>query len=357
MRGIARLAQELGVSTATISRALNGNPNVNKDTRKMVLEAAQRLGYVANQAARSLAQGVTRSVGFTIEIDQQSSTSTDFFFMGVIEGVQTVMAEHDLDLLVLPCAKSQDHYTYLERFISRSAVDGMILAETRRIDRRIELLQASGIPFVTLGRSDTGGGYSWIDLDFEGVMATAIDRLVARGHRRIAVTVPHGDANYGAIFERAYRENLARHGLAIDPDLILETRRREDDGDVVVDRIRDLPSPATAVVLFYEVTAIGIYRRLRQRGLQPGRDLAVIGFRDEQSVRFLTPSVTCFHLSLQELGMEAARALLKQMPLTAGAFDKEPVQHCVPMALVPGDSDASGPSPSGIRGEVATSSL
>lgn len=343
MRGIARLAQELGVSTATISRALNGNPNVNKDTREMVLEAARRLGYVANQAARSLAQGVTRSVGFTIEIDQQSTSSTDFFFMGVIEGVQTVMAEHDLDLLVLPCAKSQDHYTYLERFISRSAVDGMILAETRRNDRRIELLQSSGIPFVTLGRSDSGSGYSWIDLDFEGVMQTAIDRLVANGHRRIGVTVPRGDANYGAIFERAYKDNLRVHGLDVDPALVLVTGRREDDGDMVVDKLLEMSEPVTAIILFYEVTAIGIYRRLRQRGLQPGRDLAIIGLRDEQSARFLSPSVTCFHLSLQDLGMSAARALLAQMPLTAHAYPKGLVQYCVPMDLVPGESDTREP--------------
>ncbi|MBU2532521.1 MAG: substrate-binding domain-containing protein [Alphaproteobacteria bacterium] len=349
MRGIARLAQELGVSTATISRALNGNPNVNKDTRKMVLEAAQRLGYVANQAARSLAQGITRSVGFTIEIDQQSSTSTDFFFMGVIEGAQTVMAEHELDLLVLPCAKSQDHYTYLERFISRSAVDGIILAETRQNDKRIELLQSSGIPFVTLGRSDTGNGYAWIDLDFEGVMRTSIDRLVANGHRRIGVTVPLGQANYGAIFERAYRENLKRHGIEIDPALVLTTRHHEDDGAMVADALFDMDDRATAIVLFHEVTAIGLYRRLRERGLEPGRDLAIIGFRDEQSARFLSPSVTCFHLSLQDLGMAAARALLAQMPLTAHAFPKEPVQYCVPMELVPGESDAGPPVRAGVR--------
>ena len=344
MRGIARLAEELGVSTATVSRALNGNPNVNEETRQRVLETAQRLGYAANQAARSLAQGVTHSVGFMIELDQESTTSTDYFFMGVLEGVQTVLTENGLDLLVLPCAKSQDHYRYLERFVSRAAVDGMILAATRQIDRRIELMQSSGIPFVTLGRSQTGSAYSWIDLDFEGVVATAMDRLVARGHRRIAVTVPFGDANYGAIFRRAYEQNLERHGLEVDPDLVFVTRRQEDDGDAVVDRLLEIAAPPTAIILFYEVTAIGIYRRLRQRGLQPGKDLSVIGFRDEQSVRFLTPSVTCFHVSLQELGAATARALLAQMPMTASAFPEELVQFRAPMSLVPGESDAYGPA-------------
>ncbi|MBS1183753.1 MAG: LacI family transcriptional regulator [Proteobacteria bacterium] len=345
MRGIAHLARELGVSTATVSRALNGNPNVNAATRQTVLEAAQRLGYAANQAARSLAQGVTHSVGFMIELDQESTTSTDYFFMGVVEGMQAVLAAHGLDLLVLPCAKSQDNFTYLQRFVSRGAVDGMILAETRRIDRRIDLLQSSGIPFVTLGRSDSGSGYSWIDLDFEGVMATAVDRLVQGGHRRIAVTLPSGDANYGSIFAEAYRDSLARHGLAFDEDLVILTRRREDDGDAVVDGLLDRPDPATAIILFYEVTAIGIYRRLAERGLRPGRDLSIIGFRGEDSVRFLTPQVTCFHLSLPDIGTAAARALLAQLPLAAPASSSGIVQCRVPLSLVPGESD--GPVPAG----------
>lgn len=347
MRGIARLARELGVSTATVSRALNGNPNVNKATREKVLEAAQRLGYAANQAARSLAQGVTHSVGFMIELDHESTTSTDYFFMGVVEGMQAVLAAHGLDLLVLPCAKSQDNFTFLQRFVSRGAVDGMILAETRRIDRRIELMQSAGIPFVTLGRSESGGGYSWIDLDFEGVMATAVDRLVGQGHRRIAVTVPSNDANYGTIFAQAYRDSLARHGLPFDEELVFPTRRREDDGGSLVDSLLDRPDPATAIILFYEVTAIGIYRRLAERGLTPGRDLSIIGFRGEESVRFLAPQVTCFHMSLPDLGTAAARALLAQMPLTAPAFSSGVLQRRVPLSLVPGESD--GPPASGAR--------
>ena len=347
MRGIARLALELGISTGTVSRALNGKSDVNALTRQRVLEAAERLGYAPNQAARALAQGVTRSVGFMIELDQESTASTDYFFMGVFDGVQHVLAEHGLDLLVLPCASSQDHYIYLQRFVSRSAVDGMILAATRKMDRRIELLQSSNIPFVTLGRSDTGSGYSWIDLDFEGSVATAIDRLVKRGHRRIAVTVPYGEVNFGAIFKQAYQDNLARHGIDFDPVLVFVTRRQEDVGDAIVDEMLANPEPPTAVLLMYEVTAIGIYRRLRELGLEPGRDFAVVGFRDEPTVRFLAPSMTCFHVSLQELGMFVAQALLAQMPLRGHKSSQPAVQHRVPMTLVPGESDACGPAPAG----------
>ncbi|MEX0957188.1 MAG: substrate-binding domain-containing protein [Rhizobiaceae bacterium] len=339
MRGIARLAQELGISTGTVSRALNGKRDVNDETRRKVLEAARRLGYAPNQAARALAQGTTRSVGFMIELDQETAASSDYFFMGVFDGVQSVLAQHGLDLLVLPCPTNQDRCTYLERFVARGVIDGMILASTQRVDKRIDLLQSAQIPFVTLGRSKSGHDYSWVDLDFEGVVATAIDRLVSLGHRRIAVTVPYGGVNFGVIFKEAYLAALKRHGLSFDPGLVFETKRNELAGYGVVDELLGLDEPPTAILLIYEVTAIGMYRRLAELGLTPGRDLAVIGFRDEPTVRFLAPAVTCFSVSLHELGVSIAEALLAQLPPYADRYPLGIVQKRCPLELVSGESD------------------
>ena len=350
MRGIARLAQELGISTGTVSRALNGKPDVNEKTRRRVLEAAQRLGYAPNQAARSLAQGVTRSIGFMMELDRESAVSNDYFFMGVFDGMQRVLADHGLDLLVLPCAHHQDRYAYLERFVSRSTLDGIVLSTTQHVDKRIELLQSAGVPFVTLGRSSTGHGYSWIDLDFETAMATVMDRLIAKGHRRIAIALPHDDVNYGAIYKQAYLENLERYGIEFDPGIVFHTHRSEDAGTRIVDEILANPIQPTAALLIHEVTVIGFYRRLRELGLEPGRDLAIVGFRDEPTLRFLNPSVTCFHLSLADLGVSLARALLAQIPAYAKSFQPGIVQALTPMTLKAGESDVFGPNSTGLRG-------
>ena len=220
MRGIARLAQELGISTGTVSRALNGKPDVSESTRELVLQTAKRLGYAPNQAARTLALGTTRSVGFMMDLDREAAASSEYFFMGVFDGVQSVLTEHGLDLLVLPRPTKANSLEFLKRYVARGVFDGMILAATQRIDPRIELLESAGIPFVTLGRSSSGKDYPWIDLDFEGVAHAAVDRFVAAGHRRIAVTIPTGGINFGPLFEAAYRDALQRHGLAFDPALV-----------------------------------------------------------------------------------------------------------------------------------------
>lgn len=345
MRGIARLAHELGISTGTVSRALNGKPDVSEKTRELVLETAKRLGYAPNQAARALAQGTTRSVGFMMDLDRENAPSSEYFFMGVFDGVQSILRKNGLDLLVLPRPSAEDGVAYLERYVARGVFDGMILAAVQRVDPRIDMLQSAGIPFVTLGRSSTARNYSWIDLDFEGVVDTAIDRLVGLGHRRIAVTVPTGGVNFGPLFAESYKLALARHGLPFDPALILETRRSEEAGYEIVDRMLAMPDRPTAILLIYEITAIGIYRRLAELGLRPGRDLAIIGFRDEPTVRFLEPSLTCFSASLQDIGVALANALLAQIPGYGPDEPGAPTSARSPMALHVGESDLAPPSP------------
>ena len=356
MKGIAKLASELGISTGTVSRALNGKSDVNAATRARVLEAAQRMGYAPNASARNLAKGATNSIGFMIELNPETASNSDNFFMGVFDGVQSVLMQHGLELLVLPCPTDADPYHYLQRFVARETVDAMIISATQRIDHRIDLLQARGIPFVSLGRSESGAGYSWIDLDVEGVVNESIDRLVAHGHRRIAVTVPRRGINFAELFHASYRSALARHGLPYDPALVIDTAWSELGGYEMTDRLLAVPDRPTAVVLIYEMMALGLYRRLMELGIQPGRDLAVITFRDEPALRFLSPSATCFRMSLHDLGVAVAEAVLAQLPGHRTSPAAPVVQMRWPMVLRPGESDAFTLPPQTSRGPVKSRS-
>jgi DNA-binding LacI/PurR family transcriptional regulator len=338
MRGITRLAQELGLSTGTVSRALNDMPGVHERTRRRVLDAALHLGYQPNQAARTLALGQTRSIGFMMDLEPESAASGDSFFMGVFDGVQSVLTPEGLDLLVLPCPSSQHRMAYLDRVVGRKLVDGMIISGTDQADARVELLQAAQLPFVTLGRTSADVDFSWVDLDFETVAQNAVDRLVAQGHRRIALTVPFGDLNFGAIFRSAYEGALAAHGIAYDPGLVFQTGFGEQDGYDLVDELMRLQPRPTAIVLIFEVAAVGIYRRLAELGLVPGRDLAIIGFRDEVVVRHLVPSLTRYSLNLFEVGAALGHALLAQLSPEA----TKPVpstQQKIGLTLIAGESD------------------
>jgi DNA-binding LacI/PurR family transcriptional regulator len=341
MIGIKRLAQHLDVSIGTVSRALNGRPDVSEDTRRRVLEAAAELGYVANQSGRSLRQGTTKAVGFMIESGADTAGNSDNFFLGVFDGVQTVLSRHNLDLVVLPCPTDEDPAQYLQRIVARRLVDALIISATHRRDRRIELLDAAHIPFIALGRSETrAGDHPWLDLDFAGVAGRAVDRLVAQGHRRIAAGVPSNDINLGFVYLEGYKAALARHGIVYDPAIVIRAASSEQGGYQIAHELLALREHPTAVVLHYEMMAIGLYRRLAEAGLTPGRDLAVIGFRESPLARFLSPTLTCFRMSLRDLGIALGESLLASMPAYAETYPQGIVHRLWPMELIAGESDA-----------------
>jgi DNA-binding LacI/PurR family transcriptional regulator len=336
---IKELAQHLNISIGTVSRALNGRADVNPETRKRVLAAAEAMGYVANQSGRSLRQGATNVIGFTIETSPETKSQGDTFFMSVFDGVQTVFAHHKLDLVVLLCASDDDPFDHVRRVVSRQFADGLIISATQRHDPRIEFLIERGIPFVTLGRSLSGGDHSWIDMDFEGVASQSVARLVAGGHRRIALANTSRGINLSYVFEDAYRAALIEHGIAYDPDIVLRGDITELGGYQICERLLALPDRPTAVVLVNETLAIGFYRRLHEAGLTPGRDMAIIGFRQSPQARFLSPALTCYRLSLHDVGVELAQSLLATMPAYKDQYPQGVVQTIWPMELVPGESD------------------
>jgi DNA-binding LacI/PurR family transcriptional regulator len=343
MKGIRQLAQHLDISIGTVSRALNNKPDVNEETRKRVLEAAMELGYVPNQSGRSLRQGATHTVGLMLESGTASALGGDDFFMSVVDGMLGVLKQNQIDLVLLPCGTDEDPYDYLQRMVARRFVDGVVISATKRQDPRIDLLTRSNLPFVALGRSRTGGGYAWLDMDFFGVARDAVARFAAKGHRRIAIAIPNSDANLGDIFLDGYRAGLAGHGIAFEEDLVLRVESSEDGGAAAARRILSMNVKPTAVLLNYELMAIGLYPLLAQANIKPGEDISIIGFRKSAQTRFLKPKLTAYTLSLHDLGVALADALLAEIRAKRAGLPAIPANIIWPMQVVESDSDRNGP--------------
>ncbi|NGP17049.1 LacI family DNA-binding transcriptional regulator [Devosia aurantiaca] len=341
MTGIRRLAQELNVSIGTVSRALNGKPDVNEETRKRVLEAAAAMGYVANQAGRALRKGSTGVIGFMMQTGHEITGEGDVFFMSVFDGVQTVFARHQLDLVALLCSSEEDPDAYMQRVVARGFADALIISATKREDHRIDFLAKRNIPFIALGRSKTDAGHPWLDLDFEGMAEIGVSRLIEKGHRRIGVFAPLDDTNLGFVFVDAYQKALARHGVTFDPDLVFRAHPNERGGHAIAYAIAAMPADRrpTGFVLTNEVMSLGLYNGLYEVGLPPGRAIAVIG-RDSPQAHFLVPKLTSFRLSLRDLGIELAESLLATMPLYAEHYPLGIVRKLVGLDLIEGESDA-----------------
>lgn len=342
MTGIRRLAQQLNMSIGTVSRALNGKPDVSAETRRRVLEAAATAGYVPNQAGRALRKGSTGVVGFMMQTGSEITGEGDVFFMSVFDGVQAVFARHQLDLVALLCSSEEDPDAYLQRVVARGFADALIISATKRQDHRIDFLASRNIPFIALGRSETDAGHPWIDLDFEDMAEVGVSRLISKGHRRIGIFAPLDEANLGFVLVDAYRKVLARHGIGFDPSLIFRANPNERGGHAIAHSIAAMPKDQrpTGFVLTNEIMSLGLYNGLYEVGLPPGEAIAVIG-RDSPQAHFLVPKLTCFRLSLRDLGITLAESLLATMPDYAQHYPVGTVRKLIRLELVDGGSDVA----------------
>ncbi|KQN31189.1 LacI family DNA-binding transcriptional regulator [Sphingomonas sp. Leaf38] len=335
---IRTLAHHLGLSIGTVSRALNGKKDVNPETRRRVIEAATVHGYTANQSGRSLRRGRTGSVGFMLTLEHDSAAHGDPFFMALFEGVQAGLAEEDVDLIVLLAREGEDQLDFLRRNVSRGIADAWLLSATQREDPRIPFLLAKNIPFVTLGRSASGGPQPWIDLNFEDLVQTAITRFLAQGHDRIGLVAPPSTVNNSFVVIDAYRETLRAADIAVDERLIQQGGGDEIAGSLAVEAFMRLDEPPSAILVMGETAPVGVYTGLRKLGLVPGSDISVIGARANPSTSALQPALTCFRLELRDLGLGLARALLPRLR-DAAAPPTSATHTLWPLVLSVGNSE------------------
>jgi DNA-binding LacI/PurR family transcriptional regulator len=335
--GIRDLAAQLGISIGTISRALNDRPDVNPETRKRVIEAARDIGYVPQQSGRSLRNGATQNVGLLWEILEGREAYGEPFFLSLFGGTQQVLSGGGYDLVIMPDqpGAAPDRLARLRRIIQRRQVDALILPWTRTKDPRLDYLAEVGLPFVTLGRSLSGGAHPWIDLDFEAAAERATARFIVAGHRHIAIGVPSDSLMQKRFFLAGYRRALKAAGLPVDRALVAEGDVTPSGGYAIAARLLDLNPRPTAILAIDSGMAVGVYRRLAELGLRCGEDVAIIGgVHDTPMTEFLVPALTCFSLDTAALGRRLAEILLFRL---AGRADT--AGELWPLTLVERQSD------------------
>ena len=337
---IRDLARHLNISIGTVSRALNGRADVNAETRARVLAAAAELNYAPNQSGRSLRRGATHAVAFMLQPHPGDQQYGEPFFIPFLTGLQAVLAGRGLDLMVVMGAPGDYQQERLRRVVEARWADAVVLAWTRRKDERIDYLTDVGFPFATLGRSQSGGnGYPCLDLDFEKAGREAVERLVARGHRRIAAIKPSLDLNFGHLFLAGYRKALRRHGIAPDAELVAAGDINEAGGYAVTPSVMAVRDPPTAIIYNNDAMALGGCKALVEMGLAPGRDVAVMVIVDTPLCRYFSPTLTSFRPTLEPLGRRLAEMLLAAMPAYAGPEGVRVIREVWPMELVARESD------------------
>ena len=288
--GIKDLAKHLGISEGTVSRALNNYPDISKATRQRVTEAADKMGYRANPAARRLATGVAEAVAYVMPT--RSSSISEPFVAQLLHGLTDALSRRGWDLLVVQSHAPEEEEEALKRLITSGKVSGIVLSRPQKVDPRIELLLKAGFPFIVHGRSSDSRNYAWYDIDSKAAFSAAVDHLMALGHQRIGFIGAPTYLNFAQQRLDGYKAGLLANGLTYDHDLVQIAELSDDGGERAASELLRMDNPPTALLSVTDLQAVGALAAVRAMGLVPGADISVIGYDGLAMGRHTNPPLT-----------------------------------------------------------------
>ncbi|MFN3218896.1 MAG: LacI family DNA-binding transcriptional regulator [Acidimicrobiales bacterium] len=324
---IVDVARAAGVSHSTVSRVLNGRPNISAETRRRVEDALARLGYVADTRARSLAGGRLGCVGLVV-FDLGSS-----YLNQIVRSVDQALADEGLDLLLCTTHRRElREHTYVQR-LANGAVDGLIVVIPTEAERYAATLAERHVPCVLVDHGQSVHASNVISDNARG-MWMIIDHLHAAGHRRIGAIA--GRAGRAATTERieAHRQAVSALGLDTDPALVVPGDYLEPGAYEAAQTLLDLSDPPTAIVAPSDEAAMAVLRAARKRGLDVPADLSITGFDDIPEAALMSPGLTTVRQAFDEMGSQAVQLLLERLEDP----DRLPVQLRLPVELIVRDS-------------------
>lgn len=329
------VAARAGVSRATVSRVVNGGDGVREPLVQRVRRAVEELGYVPNQAARSLVTKRHDAVAVVVA-EPETRVFADPFFGLQLRGISKELTAHD-NQLVLLLTEGRDDHARVARYLAGGHVDGALVFSLHLDDPLPGLIQGAGVPTVFGGRpgwSDGTRSAVYVDSDNRGGARTAVRHLAGLGRRRIAHITGALDQTSAVDRLDGYRDVMGD----ADPELVVESDFTAAGGERAMRELLDRRPDVDAVFAANDLAASGALRVLRERGRRVPGDVAVIGFDDMLPVAEHTdPPLTTVRQDIEEMGRLMARLLLRgpghRRPGEPGA-DGGPAGVVLPTTLV-----------------------
>lgn len=303
---IADVADALGVSKTTVSRAISGKGRISDGTREKVLAYIEEHHYIPNVIAKGLAQ--SRTFNLCVVMPKDYIFVDLPFFHGVIAGIQEVAAINEYDILL--CSGGEDEVSGLERIIRNRKVDGVLLLRTTVKDCQIEFLLKQKIPFVTVGSTLYPNVFQ-VDHDHESACRTLTDFLLARGMKRIALL--GGNESY-VVMQNRYQGFMQAHEQSktkVDESLVFMNLESRSMMNSALEEA--LEKSADCILCMDDAICIQVLRKLRADHISVPEDVRVASFYNSSILENNLPAITSLSFDARELGMEACRNLLAQI--------------------------------------------
>jgi len=295
-----------GLGITTVSRALKDAPDIGADTKERVRMVARQLGYQPNRAGVRLRTGKTNVIALVLSVEEEVMGLTS----NLVFGISEILNETSYHLVVTPHSNSRDPMVPIRYILDTGSADGVIISRIEPNDPRARLLTERGVPFATHGRSDMGLVHPYHDFDNETFAREAVERLAARGRKRIAILMPpsqltfyaHTRAGFLAGLKATGAEEIALTGVSIDSRL-----------KVIRDACEALmrqPDAPDGFISCSGNSSIAVIAGIEAAGKKLGTDIEMVSKQSSAILNWIRPEIITMNEDIRLAGRELAKAVI-----------------------------------------------
>jgi LacI family transcriptional regulator len=302
------VAREANVSMATVSRVVNGNPNVKPVTRKKVLEVIERLGYRPNAVARGLASKKTTTVGVIIP------DISSIFYAELARGIEDIATMYKYNIILSNSDQNPEKELHLFNTMLGKQVDGIVFMGGHITEEHVTEFEKSPVPIVLAGSIVESTTIPSVNIDYEQAVYDSVKEFIERGHKKIAFVVgPFHEPKNSLKKMAGYRKALEEAGIPFDAELVVEGDYTYDSGLEAFDKLLEAADRPTAILVGSDEMALGVVHGAEDKGFKIPEDFEVITSDNTRLSLMVRPQLTTIVQPLYDIGAVAMRLLTKLM--------------------------------------------
>ncbi|MGE7367848.1 LacI family transcriptional regulator [Neorhizobium sp. NPDC001467] len=298
-----------GLGITTVSRALKDAPDIGAETKERVRLVARQLGYQPNRAGVRLRTGKTNVIALVLSIEQELMGFTS----QMVQGISEVLGGTQYHLVVTPHSYEKDPMVPVRYILDTGSADGVIISRLEPEDARVRLMTERNLPFVTHGRTDMGIAHPFHDFDNEAYVYQAVERLVKRGRRRIALLAPQSRYSYHMHSRLGFERALGDFRATEIPMGRLTTETALDDLRTHSERLSRLAEPPDGIVSLSGSSTIALIAGIEAAGRRLGIDVDVVAKQSAEFLNWIRPEILTVTEDVRLAGRELARAVLARI--------------------------------------------
>ncbi len=297
-----------GLGVTTVSRALKDAPDIGAETKERVRMVARQLGYQPNRAGVRLRTGKTNVIALVLSIDEEIMG----FSSQMVFGISEVLTGTPYHIVVTPHSHSKDPMLPVRYILETGSADGVIISRIEPDDPRVRLLVEHNMPFATHGRTDTGLSHPFHDFDNEAFAHQAVEKLVGRGRKRIAILQPPSKLTYYTHTRIGFQTGLHDYGAEEVPLRVTIDNPLEEIRNAVEAMMR-APNAPDGIVCSAGSAAIAVNAGIEAAGKRLGQDVDMVSKESAPILSWIRPEIITAYEDVRHAGREMAKAVIARI--------------------------------------------